>query len=129
MSTHLIQMHIEYLFRAYYHYLQKRMRWFTNILYTKSKQKKSLFVVCELCVTQLWTLLANTCPVLNMNMFTCPKKAVLFSNFFLMFFLFFADSRRKKSFQPVKNFYFCVGLQIKKELLEKNSRKMLFWNM
>ena len=38
--------------------------------------------------------------------FTCPEKAVLFS--------FFADSRRKKGFQPVKNLYFCVGQQKKR---------------
>ena len=34
---------------------------------------------------------------------------------------FFADSRKKKGFQPAKSLYFCVGQQKKKkEPLEKN---------
>ena len=33
---------------------------------------------------------------------------------------FFVGSRRKKGFQPVKSFYFCLGQQKKKKLLEKN---------
>ena len=41
--------------------------------------------------------------------------AVLFEWLF-----FFADSRRKRGFQPVKSPYFCVGQKKKNELLEKN---------
>ena len=51
---------------------------------------------------------------------TRPEKAVL---------CFFADSSKKKGFQPDKNPYFCIGQQ-KKKLLKKNqSYKLLFWDM
>ena len=49
--------------------------------------------------------------------FACLGKVVLFSSFFLVFFVF-ADSSIKKDFQPVKSSYFCLGQP--KKTLEKN---------
>ena len=66
----------------------------------------------------------------SISRFTCPEKADLFSSSLQGVLFFFADSRRKKGFQPVKSLYFCVGQQKKKELLEKNQQnEPLFWNM
>ena len=54
----------------------------------------------------------------TVSRFTCPKIAVHFTGSFQAVF-FFADSKRKNSFQPVKNLCFCISQQ-KKEPLEKN---------
>ena len=45
------------------------------------------------------------------------QNCVLFTGSFQVV-LFFADSSRKKGFQPIKNPYFCLGRE--KEPLEKN---------
>ena len=52
------------------------------------------------------------------------KKNGSFSSFFQQIFSFFADARRKEGFQPVKNLFFGVGQQKKKELLEKEPVKI-----
>ena len=46
---------------------------------------------------------------------------------FLQFFravLFFADSIRKKGFQPVKSLYFCVGEQKKRTAILKHVNRL-----
>ena len=55
--------------------------------------------------------------------FTCPKKAVLLTSSFQAVLLFFADSSRKKDFQPMKSLDFCLGQQKKyrsKRTVKKN---------
>ena len=56
----------------------------------------------------------------SISRFTCPEITVSFSDSFQVALFFFADSRRKKGFQLVKSFHFCLGQQKKKEPLEKN---------
>ena len=51
--------------------------------------------------------------------FTCLRIAILFIGSFRAV-LFFADSRRKKGFQPVESLYFCVGQ--KKSCLKRTSK-------
>ena len=51
-----------------------------------------------------------------------PKKRLLSTVLFKRFF-FFADSRRKKGFQPLKNLYFCVDRQKRKNCSKRTSKK------
>ena len=52
--------------------------------------------------------------------FTCLKIASLFTGSFQAVLFFFADSSRKKGFQPSKNPYFCWGQQ---------KKEPQFWDM
>ena len=58
--------------------------------------------------------------------FTCFEKAVLLTSSFRAVPLFFADSNRKKGFQPMKSPYFCVSQQRKKNRSKRIPEKNRF---